>query len=422
MSEPAPGEPAATPKVVAYTALTGIGLLAAVVFSEVTIVALAAPFAFALVIGLLSPVPELPKVRVEVDEHRLIEGGRATIAVEMSAPSRVPQCNVSLTVPRGLRAEVLTDWSLRLEADSSVLIEVPFTADRYGRFVIEPVAVSVPGRFGLLSRRGTGGEAIELEVRPKPEALRTVARAAKVRATAGDRLARHPGDGIEFAEVRPYTPGSPGRINWRVTARRSEPYVNLRHPERSTDLILLVDTFSAALLPRQARAAAGLAAAALTRHDRVGLVGFGGVLHWVDPGMGQVQLERIVAALTATKWHHSYAWKTAETIPSRTLPPTGLVIAISPLDDPRMLSALATIRARGVDLAVIETIGAPPTKALSSAGYLAARLIELERNETRDNLSHRGVPVIAWREGESLETALGALVAWRRRARGRVVR
>ena len=79
------------------------------------------------------------------------------------------------------------------------------------------------------------------------------------------------------------------------------PYVNLRHPERSTDLILLVDTFSASVLPRQVRAAAGLARTALARHDRVGLVGFGGVLHWVDPAIGQVQLERLVAALSATR-------------------------------------------------------------------------------------------------------------------------
>lgn len=422
MSGPALGEPTATPKVVAYAALTGIGLLGAVVFGEVTIVGFAAPFAFALVFGLLSPVPPLPKVRIEVDERRVLEGGRVVVAVEMSVPGPVPQCNISLSIPRGLRAEGATDWSLRLEPDSPALIEVSVTADRYGRFVIGPVAVSVPGRFGLLARFGTCGQAVELEVRPNPEPIRTVARAAKVRATAGDRLARQPGDGIEFAELRPYTPGTPGRINWRVTARRCAPYVNLRHPERSTDLILLVDTFSAALLPRQVRAAAGLGAAALARHDRVGLVGFGGVLSWVDPGMGQVQLERLVAALTATEWHHSYAWKSAETIPSRTLPPNGLVIAISPLDDPRMLTALARIRARGVDLAVIETIGAPPTKALSAAGHLAARLIELERIETRDNLSHRGVPVIAWQEGESLETALGALVTWRRRARGRVVR
>jgi len=71
---------------------------------------------------------------------------------------------------------------------------------------------------------------------------------------------------------------------------------------------------AAAALPRQMRAASGLAAAYLARHDRVGLVAFGGVLHWVDPSMGQAQLERLVAALTSTQWHHSYAWKSAEAI------------------------------------------------------------------------------------------------------------
>ena len=189
--------------------------------------------------------------------------------------------------------------------------------------MIGPVTVRVPGLFGLLVRSGTTGGKIVLEVRPRAEALATLVRAREVRATAGDRLARQPGDGIEFAEVRSYSPGTPGRLNWRVTARRGEPYVTLRHPERSTDLILLVDTFSAAGLARQVRAAAGLAAAYLARHDRVGLVAFGGVLHWVEPAMGQAQLERLVAALTATQWHHSYAWKSAEAVPSAPCRQTG---------------------------------------------------------------------------------------------------
>jgi uncharacterized protein (DUF58 family) len=247
-------------------------------------------------------------------------------------------------------------------------------------------------------------------------------RAIDVRATAGDRLARRPGDGIEFAEVRPYSPGTPGRINWRVTARQGQPYVNLHHPERSTDLIILVDTFSATALARQVRAAAGLAAAALARHDRVGLVAFGGVLHWVDPSMGRAQLERLVAALTATQWHHSYAWKSAETIPARTMPLRGLVVAMSPMEDARMLSALAAIRARGVDLAVIETVGPAPRGPIPQAREIAGRLIELERAEMRESFGRRGVPVVAWHEGESLEVPLSALALWRRRARGRIAR
>jgi uncharacterized protein (DUF58 family) len=409
----------ATPKVVAYAALAGIGLLAAVVFGNVAVIGLVAPFGFALVVGLLSPVADLPGLVFTLDETRLVEGDRTTITVELSTPERVRRCDVQLVIPEGLNAEVQSAWSLGLESDSPVLIEVPVRANRYGRFTIGPATLQVPGPFGILVRSGVAGGSLDLEVRPRAETLRTLVRALEVRATAGDRLARSPGDGIEFAEVRPYSPGGPGRLNWRVTARLGEPYVNLRHPERSTDVILLVDTFSAAALPRQVRAASGLAATYLGRHDRVGLVAFGGVLHWVEPAMGQVQLQRLVAALAATQWHHSYAWKSAEAIPSRTLPETGLVVAISPLDDRRMLNTLATIRAKGVDLAVIETIAPPPRSPLSTAGEIATRLIELERAEMRNSLSRRGVPVVAWRDGESLEVPIGALATWRRRARGR---
>jgi len=42
-------QPAATPKVVAYAVLTGIGLLAAVVLGDPAIVALAAPFGLSLI-------------------------------------------------------------------------------------------------------------------------------------------------------------------------------------------------------------------------------------------------------------------------------------------------------------------------------------------------------------------------------------
>jgi uncharacterized protein (DUF58 family) len=417
-----PGEPTATSKVVAYACLAGTGLLAAVVLGNVAVVALAAPFAFALVIGLSVRVAPLPQVCLEIQDRQLLEGGRVTICLELSAREPIPRCDVALAIPAGLLVEGPCRWSLRLDAGSPVRLEVPTKADCYGRFVIGPVSLTVRGLFGLLARSAVAGGTLELDVRPKAEAVRTLVRALEVRATAGDQLARQHGDGIEFAEVRAYSPGMPGRINWRVTARRGEPYVNLRHPERSTDVILLLDTFAAAVLPRQVRATAGLAAAYLGRHDRVGLVAFGGVLHWVEPAMGQAQLKRIVAALTTTQWHHSYAWKSAEGIPSRTLPPTALVIAITALDDARMLRALATIRARGVDLAVLETIGPRPTRIVSPAGEIASRIIELERMELRDHFARRGVPVVAWRDGEPLEAPLGALAAWRRRARGRVAR
>ena len=92
--------PAATPKVVAYAALTGIGLLAAVVFGDGAIVAVpAAPFGLALVLGLLTPVGPLPETHLALDVLRLVEGGQATIA---SSCARRAGCSAATSCSRFL--------------------------------------------------------------------------------------------------------------------------------------------------------------------------------------------------------------------------------------------------------------------------------------------------------------------------------
>ena len=68
------------------------------------------------------------------------------------------------------------------------------------------------------------------------------------------------------------------------------------------------------------------------------------------PGTGLVQLYRIVDALLDTEIVLSYYWKEIDVIPRRTLPPNALVIALSPLLDPRSVGALLDLRARGFDL------------------------------------------------------------------------
>ena len=273
---------------------------------EVAVVGLAAPFVFALVVGLLSPVAQLPEVRLEIDACQLVEGDTATIVLELvTTRSMSVSVRWRWTCPWAFGPRSRPPGRSGLTPASRPLVEVPVAAQRYGRFIVGPVALSVPGLFGLLARFGVAGGTLELEVRPRSETLRTLVRALEVRATAGDRLGRQPGDGIEFAEVRQYSPGSPGRINWRATARRGEPYVNLRHPERSTDVILLVDSFSAACSPARSgprRASPGPISVVTTE---LGWSPSAECLHWVEPAMGQAQLERLVAALTATQWHHA---------------------------------------------------------------------------------------------------------------------
>ena len=84
--------------------------------------------------------------------------------------------------------------------------------------------------------------------------------------------------------------------------------VNERHPERNADVVLFLDSFAEArsrerddgTLERAVRAAATLAGRYLERRDRVGLVTFGGILRWLEPGGGLVQRYRMIDALLET--------------------------------------------------------------------------------------------------------------------------
>src|SRR5512144_1373257 len=91
------------------------------------------------------------------------------------------------------------------------------------------------------------------------------------------------GRGMEFAEVREYTPGDEVRtIDWNVTARMGTPYVKKFVEERDLTLLILVDVSgsqafgSQYLLKRDyaAELAAVLAFSAVSNHDRVGAVLF----------------------------------------------------------------------------------------------------------------------------------------------------
>ncbi len=95
------------------------------------------------------------------------------------------------------------------------------------------------------------------------------------------------GSGLEFDEVREYSPGDDVRvIDWNVTARAGKPYIKVFREERELSIMLLVDTsgsmrFGAipgvsprAKLALAAEAAAVVAVTALRNRDRIGLVRF----------------------------------------------------------------------------------------------------------------------------------------------------
>lgn len=124
---------------------------------------------------------------------------------------------------------------------------------------------------------------------------------------AGEYHAVFKGRGMEFDEVRPYTPGDDVRaIDWNVTARSGEPYVKRYVEERELTVMLLVDAsasgdFGSVNWFKREMAAeltAVLAFAATTNNDKVGLLIFTDQIElYIPPRKGRKHVLRLIRDL-----------------------------------------------------------------------------------------------------------------------------
>jgi uncharacterized protein (DUF58 family) len=408
-----------------YAILTAALVWAAIGLHRPELVAVAAPFGLLLAIGLSATVPPQLTVRAEDDERRAVEGDTITLRSELTSAGRaVGRLAVDTHAPPGLRSSAPRRL-MRLEADTPTGLETALICERWGGYVAGAMSLRAPGPLGLVRFEQAIEPAVRVRVYPRPESVRALPRPAATHVGAGNYVTRTRGEGLEFADLRPYVPGDRlRRVNWRVSARRGHLHVNEYHPERNADVVLFLDSFTdtrdeaGGTIDMTVRAASALAAAYLRTRDRVGVVGFGGVLRWVLPSTGQTQAYRILDSLIDTQVIASYAWREVAVIPARTLPPHALVVALTPLADARMLAALADLRARGIDLAVIDVSPLPfVNPPAGELGELAYRLWRLQREQLGSRYRAIGVPVVEWLHGQPVDEVLAQLREVRRYAR-----
>jgi uncharacterized protein (DUF58 family) len=412
-----------SPRLGAYAGLAAFGLVAGLALGLPELVAVVTPFALALAVGVSSR--RRPKLEVEggLERERALEGEELVFRVRVRTDRTVERLDLNLRLPDGLVGD--GPVALRLGADEERELELPVRCARWGGYRPGEIHVRAADRLAAFVFEDVVDLRAPLKVYPLPEQLLEILKPLETQVYAGNQVARAKGDGIEFSEIRPFVPGDRvRRVNWRASARRGELVVNELHPERNTDVILLLDTFDEArstqrgTLDLMVRAAAALATEYLGRKDRVGVVGFGGLLNWLLPATGLAQLYRIVDSLLDTEIVMTYAWKGVNLLPARTLPPKALVIALSPLLDERSTGALLDLRARGFDLAVVEVSPvpfAPPGASISD--QLAHRLWVQLRAAARWRLETAGVQVVEWRDGIPLAGPLEEVASYRRYAR-----
>jgi len=415
---------AVTPKLGAYVGLAALGLLAAIAIRLPELVVLAAPFALVAAIGLIGVRrPELA-AELTLDRERALEGEEVTAELALEAEVGAARVELLLEVPRGLTLAETNPRLIRLADGERRVFSFRLACGRWGGYRIGRVYVRTHDAFGLFRHETVLDRRLPLKVYPTEEAVRTLLKPLETQVFSGNHPARQKGEGIEFADLRPYVAGDRARqVNWRASARRAELWVNEHHPERNADVVIFLDSFTEArrgmrsTLDPALRAAASMVARYLRQKDRVGFISFGGLLNWLLPATGARQLYRIVDAMLDTQIVLSYAWKDIDVIPRRTLPPKALVIALTPLLDDRSADVLLDLRGRGFDLVVVEI--SPVELLVQPRGELqtlAYRLWHLRRDAVRGRFERAGVPLAMWDDESSLAAALEEVSTYRRYA------
>jgi uncharacterized protein (DUF58 family) len=403
----------ASPRLFVYAALVALGSVAGLATRRVDVFVLTAPFVAYLLVGLaLSDNPAV-EVSTSVDTTRSIEGEPIELAITLSAPVSVRRVEIAIPLPSGVRTVDGANVRLiELTAGEPRTIRMSVIADRWGSHPLGAVVVRAHDRASLHRYEVAAPAPATVRVYPQQQRIRPVAHASRTQLVSGDRVARRAaGEGIELADLRLFLPGDrPRDINWRASARGNDLWITQRHPERSTDIVLFVDTFSDAMIVPAVRAAGVLADAYLTTRDRVALVGFGGLLQMVRSGHGVRQLYRLLDTLIDSRAFFSYAWKDVSIIPPRVLRPGALVIAITPLEDERTTSGLVDLRARGFEVAVVELAPtADMVPADNELDHVARQLWLVQRAQNRERFRQFGIPVAEWRDGEPLYSTMEVL-------------
>ena len=397
--------------------------------SSPELVAIGVPFFVLLAVGLAGRLPSGLVATAKEDELRSVEGERRQLSLLVRAAHQVRRAQIHLNLSSGLAVDdvaepsaLLGDDIIGIAVDGPTTVTVDLACHQWGVYDLDEVVLVTMGALGLFSERTPLSGIPVLKVFPDDETVRRLLEPIETQLAYGDLVARQRGQGIEYADLRQMQAGDDLRhVNWRASARSPVLWVNDRHPERNSDVVLFVDTFPGArrgvepTLDLAIRAVAGLARMHLRRHDRVGLITFGEPVRWLQPGMGGRQRYRILDTLMAARRVRHLYWRGVAAIPRQALPSKALIVTVTPLLDDRMIGAVADLHGRGLDVAVIEIAAEHFLEQPDGeTDAIARRIWELQRDVVRRRFTRHGVPMAVWYPDDPFEQPLMEVEAYRR--------
>ena len=384
--------------------------------------ALGAPFLMVLLVSVIDgwwrPVAA---DAAAVSAPRVIEGDELTFRIDLVPRQPVPWVELELQFPATL--EPLGPARFVTSLNERQRFEVPVRANRWGAAGPEWAVVTTRDRLGVSEQVRRYPLRVPVRVHPPAERLNSIVPLYRDRPVTGEHRSRRIGPGSELAEVRPYRFGDPVRsIHPRLSQRRGTPMVVERHPDRSSDIVLLIDSAQDlgidldTTLRWTVTAATALTERHLRAQDRVGLLDIGRGVRWFPPRLGRRHLHTVVDALLATEVLFELNRDDVFVVPSN-LPRSAAIVAISPLLSELVLSALVDLRTRGHEVLVVKPALPDPDDTVSE---LARRIFRVGNELNERWLIERGATVIPWSTGDPLEHIMRRVVQNLGRARQRV--
>jgi uncharacterized protein (DUF58 family) len=386
--------------------LAVVALIIAIVTERAEFAGLAAPALLMLATWRSGRSDELT-VRVNLDASTIVEGTDAVVTIELHGHDRF---DALLTVEPGDHIRV--GGPVVVPAGEPIRVaRLHLEPMRWGSRSLGMLVVTLTDRYRLTEGKALVGLP-DIKCRPLPARLHSSIVLSRLPSRLGEHPARASGEGGEFAGVREFVPGDrQRRINWPATTRHGTLHLTTFAAERTQNIVVIADETTdvgvagMTSLDLVLRGAAGAVTRYLAARDRVGLVIFAGHLSWLAPGQGQRHYQRLLDLMMATPG----GWERAgglTRLPRAALPPGALIIAFSPLLDPRLIEALRDVRERGFSVLVVDVLNAEPAHDGSRLSSLTSRVWRLEQQAIRFSLTEIGVPVVHWDGVTSLDDPL----------------
>lgn len=301
---------------------------------------------------------------VSTSARRAIEGDEIDVSVAIGGHLGGTWLEVELELDDGLeptqrsrRMVKITDTNAHEHA-----LTLSYRVTAWGMRQPQLLRAAVYDRFLLVIQEqvwSLSDDTSDLAVAVHPSGLRLASylKLHRTRPITGGHQSKARGAGMELAEVRAARPGDAvSRVHPRLTARRGVPMIVEHHPDRASDVVIVVDSTSDigtrldSTLRWSVQAALAVQQGHLRGMDRVGIIDFGGKIRWLEPGIGRQAAHQIVRTLLSMQAHQARGSTAADqtsNLPLYRLPPGCLTIAFSAGLSDAFDRDLVRIRRRG---------------------------------------------------------------------------